>query len=453
MSQDRDIQKLRRHAQADAEDALAKAQLHQSMIRALTQAIYNDEEEAEIRELLQRPSQEQVTQALQKLRPGRSPRVILSALARAVYSTTNEVRHTLIQHALKHLAHEDIVGILARHPFLGYKFDTYCWYSERTYNPDGEQVLDALNDFKRYAPIYERLFQSNPVLRTSYRESVHILWITFHSRAAEPLLVDLCSNDPQDADSFFYLGQIYQDSVQDLERAKECFETFLELRPQHSPEENNFVPETWYFNYHKYKASSVEALVNLAQINYQQSGDREALRQSLLKAVENDPLSHLAPYPQLAQLALEEQRTIEAAQYYEKATAAYRKARFTNGSFLPNCEYYEELNAWLIEKYPHFQTAFSVYGSYFLEDREQLLIRAFREGLDPEQCLKILGPLRKERKRTRSKVNPDIVLIQMEIIFERYKDYYQISHLAALIPDNEKAQEWLSRANKKLGRA
>lgn len=453
MSQDRDIQKLRRHAQADAEDALALAQLHQSMIRTLTQAIYDDQEEAEITELLQRPSKDQVTQALQKLRPGRSPRVILSALASAVYSASNEVRHTLIQHALKHLAHEDIVGILARHPFLGFKFDTYCWYSERTYNPDGEQVIDALNDFKHYAPIYERLFQSNPELRASYRNSVHILWITFHSGAAEPLLLDLCSKDPGDADSIFYLGQIYQDSRLDLEKAKKFFETFLELRPQHSPKENNFVPETWYFNYHKYKASSVEALVNLAQINYQLTGDRAQLRQSLLKAVENDPLSHLAPYPQLAQLALEEQRYVEAAQHYESATAAYRKARFTNGSFLPDCEYYEELNAWLIEKYPHFQSAFSIYGAYFLEDREQLLIRAYREGLDPEQCLKILGPLRKERKRTRSKVNPDIVLIQMEIVFERYKDYYQISHLAALIPNNEVAQEWLSRANNKLGRA
>jgi tetratricopeptide (TPR) repeat protein len=341
------------------------------------------------------------------------------------------------------------------HPLFKVPYDIYRWYSECTYNTTTEKLLALLQDFEKITKEVEASFSKDTQLFESYKIIAHITWRSYHQLQAKPLLETVIAYDDSQAETHFYLGQIYQEELKDFPKAIKHYSKFISLEPNLVPENNYFI-DGWFLYHHAYEPSTIEAFTNLGDI-HKSNQDYEQAKEAYIKAISLNPNHHLAPYSQLAKLLIDkEQDLIGAFKAYQKALKNYLQTKWKAYPYDRPCEYYPELEAWAKQKYP-FTYHYHESGIRLFAQKFEELSDLFYQHKDPNNALACIGVSHKLLKRYQMSSSIDLYLKQIKIVFEHYKDYWQAEFLCnkvlTLDPTNKKAKEYLALVKEKLNLA
>ncbi|MEW6731471.1 MAG: hypothetical protein AB1489_09065 [Acidobacteriota bacterium] len=342
---------------------------------------------------------------------------------------------------------------LLPHPLFKVPYDIYRWHSEVFYNTTTEKLLELLDDFERIRAEVEAEFVKNPDLFQGYMFVAHVIWRTYHQLQAKPLLETIIHYDPKQAETYFYLGQIYQDELKDFPQAIKHFAKFIELEPNLVPENNYFI-DSWFINTHAYEPSTIEAFINLGDIYLQQYHDYKQAKEYYIKAICLNPDHHLAPYTRLAELLITSEQDFSAAlKAYKKAMKNYLQAKWSRYYYSP-CNYYPALVAWAEKKYAFTHSYLNTRGMIFANKFAELSILSYQQTGDANFALACIGNAHRVIKMCRTSPSHELYLFQIELVLKHYQDYWQAERLCQKVlaadKSNQKAQEYLALIKAKL---
>lgn len=333
------------------------------------------------------------------------------------------------------------------HPLFKVPYSIYWMHAEVSYNTSQKRLIELLRDFERIREEIESQFCNNQVIFQHYQLVAHVVWRTYHQLQAKPMLEAVVRFDPNQAETHFYLGQIYQDELQDFPQAIIHFNKFIELEPNLLPA-NNYFLDGYFIDRHAYQPSTMEALTNLGDIYGQHYRDYQQAKDFYIKAIRLNPDHHLAPFLQLAELLIKQEENFSAAlKAYTKARKNFIAAKWQPAFYYQSCNYFPELENWIKKKYPLGFRYYDLDISVFAKKFSELARLAYQQSGDGALALASIGNALRIYKQHHSTPTIDLYLFQIELVLKHYRDYWQAASLCekviALDSTNEKARQYL----------
>jgi tetratricopeptide (TPR) repeat protein len=341
---------------------------------------------------------------------------------------------------------------LQKHLFLHPLFIvpySICWmHSEVSYNTSQKRLIELLRDFERIHAKIEAEFGNNQEIFQHYQLVAHVVWRTYHQLQAKSMLQTVVRFDPNQAETHFYLAQIYQDELQDFPQAIFHFNKFIELEPNLVPA-NNYFLDGYFIDRHAYEPSTMEAFTNLGDIYCQQYRDYQQAKEFYNKAIRLNPNHHLAPYLQLAELLIIQEQNFSAAlKAYTKARKNFITTNWEPAFYYQSCDYFPELENWIRKKYPlgfrFYDLDITVYARKF----SKLARMAYQQSGDAALALTCIGNAQRIYKQHHTVPTIDLYLFQIELVLKHYRDYWQAASLCekviALDSTNKQVQKYLA---------
>lgn len=389
-----------------------------------------------------------VAAALERVGRGGTSQLVLAALREVFAVGDGELRRRIAAACADRLRPRESAVVLLGHPLFRVPRDRYLWYSERSYRTSEEHLLELLADFLTLRDAYGILFRGHPAALAQFAEVAHLTWRTYRLREAVPLLRMVLEAQPRHAATHFYLGQLGQDELGDLDLVRWCFDTFLRLEPRLVPD-NDFFLDGWFTEMHAYEPSSIEALTRLGQIHLAQ-GDAHATESCFRKAIALAPRHHLAPHLQLADLLVETRQDFRAAlSLHRQAEENHFQTRWiARSNDVPNPGV-PKLEAWAAAHHP--LTYRDTHAAPLLAARYQALgTRCYEESGDGTTALSALAHAAALCRRYRLAGLARICLKQAEIVNSHLRDRRQVRDLCLRVleaePGNARAQELLDQS-------
>jgi tetratricopeptide (TPR) repeat protein len=314
-----------------------------------------------------------------------------------------------------------------------------------------DEIRDSLVDFNTLQVIAEAALRRYTCFLLAYLQLAHLMWRSYHLVEVRPMLEAIVQVQPYQAETWFYLGQLYADDLGKMDKARQCFERFLQLKPSHRPP-NNYCLSSDYASCNAYEPCTQDAYANLARIAAANPATHADVRALFAKAIAFDPTHHLAPYAQLAEFIMDQDRDFrEGYRLYALALANHLATIWSSpGSSIVvlghRCQ-----NTWIAARYP--LTA-GTYFQYFVERFEVIGTACYLQQGDAATARRSLGIAR--RLRERFHLPPSVHLFEMQIALAFSSgDYWQVQQLCRKIlrlkPQNQVAIESLQRCRSILG--